>query len=199
VETRTQERQDGKIIIRMLMREMIHRTPSVIFHPTNATTSPVPRDINNINNGFPKTPASYDDFFDQMINRENTNQRTFMKVTTMNNFMMIMSRNKERRQEVPIREIQQTSTPTSTITNSQFSLSQQSTSANKRKIDGIADDETTAASTTVIGTDPSTEEDDIDAMLEEQSDAIEEIRTEQEETMDVSMTDNDEMATRQQQ
>jgi hypothetical protein len=61
--------QDGKIIIRMLMREMVPRTPSIIFHPTNATTSPVPRDINNINNDFPKTLASYDDFFDQMINR----------------------------------------------------------------------------------------------------------------------------------
>jgi hypothetical protein len=54
--------------------------------------------------------------------------------------------NEERRQEVPIREIQRLSTPTSTITNSQFSLSQQSTSVNKRKCDGIADDETTATS-----------------------------------------------------
>jgi hypothetical protein len=77
--------QDGKIIIRMLMREMAHRTPSIIFHPTNSSTSPVPRDINNINNDFPKTPASYDDFFDQMINRDNTNQRTFMKVTMPHN------------------------------------------------------------------------------------------------------------------
>jgi len=73
--------QDGKIIIRMLMREMAHRTPSIIFHPTNSASSPVPRDINNINNDFPKTPASFDDFFDQMRNREHTNQRTFMKVT----------------------------------------------------------------------------------------------------------------------
>jgi hypothetical protein len=55
----------------------------------------------------------------------------------MNNLMMLMATNEERRQEIPIREIQQTSTPTSTITNSQFSLSQQSTSVNKRKIDGI--------------------------------------------------------------
>jgi hypothetical protein len=60
---------------------MVYRAPSIIFHPTNSITSPVPRDINNINNGFPKTPASYDDFFDQMINRDNTNQRIFMKVT----------------------------------------------------------------------------------------------------------------------
>jgi hypothetical protein len=73
--------QDGKIIIRMLMREMVHRTPSIIFHPTNSASSPVPRDINNINNDFPTTPASFDDFFDQMRNRDNTNQRTFMKVT----------------------------------------------------------------------------------------------------------------------
>jgi hypothetical protein len=73
--------QDGKIIIRMLMREMVHRTPSIIFHPTNSASSPVSRDINNINNDFPTTPASFDDFSDQMRNRDNTNQRTFMKVT----------------------------------------------------------------------------------------------------------------------
>jgi hypothetical protein len=73
--------QDGKIIIKMLMRETVDRTPSIIFHPTNSSTSPVPRDINNISNDFPTTPASYDGFFDQMINRDNTNQRTFMKVT----------------------------------------------------------------------------------------------------------------------
>jgi hypothetical protein len=73
--------KDGKIIIKNLMREMAHKTPSIIFHPTNSATSPVPRDINNINNDFPKSPASFDDFFDQMRNRENTNQSTFMKVT----------------------------------------------------------------------------------------------------------------------
>jgi hypothetical protein len=61
------------------MREMAHRTPQIIFHPTNVASSPVPRDINNINNDFPTTAASYDDFFDQTRNRENTNQRTFMK------------------------------------------------------------------------------------------------------------------------
>jgi hypothetical protein len=109
---------------------------------------------------------------------------------------MLMTRNEERRQEVPIREIQpireilQTSTPTSTITNSQFSLSQRSSSANKRKIEGIADDETTAAST-LAGTDQVNEDDDIEAMLEEQDDAIEETRTEEEETMDVTMTDEE--------
>ena len=73
--------QDGKIIIKKLMREMVHRTPQIIFHPTNAAASPVPKDINNINNDFPNTPAKYDDFFDQNRNRDGTNQRTFMKVT----------------------------------------------------------------------------------------------------------------------
>jgi hypothetical protein len=73
--------KDGKIIIKNLMREMAHKTPSIIFHPTNSATSPVPRDINNINNDFPKSPANFDDFFDQMRNRDNTNQSTFMKVT----------------------------------------------------------------------------------------------------------------------
>jgi hypothetical protein len=45
----TKIEQDGKIIIRMLMREIVHRTPSIIFHPTNSASSPVPQDINNIN------------------------------------------------------------------------------------------------------------------------------------------------------
>jgi hypothetical protein len=40
--------QDGKIIVRMLMRDMAHRTPSIVFHPTNSAASPVPRDINRI-------------------------------------------------------------------------------------------------------------------------------------------------------
>jgi hypothetical protein len=47
-----------------------------------------------------------------------------------------------------------------------------------------------AASTLVIRQDQSTEDDDIEAMLEEQSDAIEERQTEQE-AMDVTMTDNE--------
>jgi hypothetical protein len=51
--------QDGKIIIKMLMREMVHRTPQIIFHPTNSASSPVPKNINNINNDFPTTPASF--------------------------------------------------------------------------------------------------------------------------------------------
>jgi hypothetical protein len=139
--------------------------------------------LGNVVNALAKGTATTNDTMKQMM---------IQQIATMNNFMMLMSRNEERRQEVPIREIQQTSTPTSTITNSQFSLSQQSTSANKRKIDGIADEETTAASTTVIGTELSIEEDDIDAMLEEQSDAMEEIQTEQEEAMDITMTDNEE-------
>jgi hypothetical protein len=67
------------------MREMSHRTPQIIFHPTNSASSPVPRDIHNIDHDFPTTPASYDDFFVQMRNRDNTNQRTFMKVTMPHN------------------------------------------------------------------------------------------------------------------
>jgi hypothetical protein len=50
--------KDGRIIIKNLMREMAHKTPSIIFHPTNSATSPVPRDINNINNDFPKKEIS---------------------------------------------------------------------------------------------------------------------------------------------
>jgi hypothetical protein len=139
--------------------------------------------LGSVVNALAKETATTNDTMQQMM---------IQQTLTMNNFMMIMLRNEKRRQEVPIREIQQTSTPTSTITNSQFSLSQQFTSANKRKIDGIADDKTTAVSTTVNGTEPSIEEDDIDAMLEEQSDAMEEIQTEQEEAMDITMTDNEE-------
>jgi hypothetical protein len=67
-------------------------------------------------------------------------QMMIQQTTTMNNLMMLMARNEEKRQEIPIREIQQTSTPTSSmITNSQSSQSSQSTSANKRKCEGIAD------------------------------------------------------------
>jgi hypothetical protein len=74
-------------------------------------------------------------------------QMMIQQTTTMNNLMMSMARNEERRQEIPIGEIQEKATPTSTITNSQFSLSQYSTNANKRKLNGIADDDTTAIST----------------------------------------------------
>ena len=73
--------KDGKIIIKSLMREMVHKVPQIIFHPTTTATSPVPKDIHNINNDFPTTPAKYDDFFDQMRNRDGTNQKTYMKVT----------------------------------------------------------------------------------------------------------------------
>jgi hypothetical protein len=31
--------QDGKIIIRMLMGEMAHKTPQITFHPTNSASS----------------------------------------------------------------------------------------------------------------------------------------------------------------
>jgi hypothetical protein len=99
-----------------------------------------------------------------------------------------MARNEERRQEIPIREIQQTSTPTSTITNSQFSLSQQSTSVNKRKIDGIADDETTAISTVETGTIQMDDDEDIDKMSEQRNGNI---GIQETETKDTTMTDND--------
>jgi hypothetical protein len=99
-----------------------------------------------------------------------------------------MARNEERRQEIPIREIQQTSTPTSTITNSQFSLSQQSTSVNKRKIDEIADDETTAISTVETGTIQMEDDEDIDKMSEQQNGNI---GLQETETTDTTMTDND--------
>jgi hypothetical protein len=153
------------------------------------------------NEHMAKATATTNNTMQQMMIQQSENMH--QQAETMNAFMMLMTRNEARRQETPIQEIpireipfpiretQPISTPTSTITNSQFSLSQQSTSANKRKIDGIADDETTAASTTMLGTEPSTEEDDVDAMLEEQSDAIEEIRTEQEEINDTKMTDID--------
>jgi hypothetical protein len=103
-------------------------------------------------------------------------QMMIQQTETMNAFMMLMTRNEGRRQEIPTRVIQQPSTPSSTITNSQYSQSQQSTSANKGKIDGIADDETTAIST-VLNELSTRDEEDIDVMLEEQSEAIDEKRT----------------------
>jgi hypothetical protein len=136
--------------------------------------------LGSVVNALAKKTANSNDTMKQMM---------IQQTATMNNFMMLMSRNKERRQEVPVREIQQTSTPASTITTSQFSLSQQSTSVNKRRIDGIAEDETTAVSTVVTEPQQKENEDDINAMLEEQSDAIEEKRTEQEETNDITMED----------
>jgi hypothetical protein len=141
-------------------------------------------------NAVAKETANTNDTMKQMM---------IQQTATMNNFMMIMSRNEERRQEVPVREIQPASTPTSTITNSQFSLSQQSTSVNKRKLDGIADDDTTAVSTVVNEPQQKENEDDIDAMLEEQSDAIEEIQAEQDELNNITMEDKDQNTATQQQ
>jgi hypothetical protein len=66
---------------------------------------------------------------------ETVKQMMIEQTATKNNLMMIMARYEERRQEIPIGIIQQTSTSTnSTITNSQFSLSQQSSCTNKRKL-----------------------------------------------------------------
>jgi hypothetical protein len=127
----------------------------------------------------------------ETANTNNTIKQMMIQQTeTMNAFMMLMTRNEERRQKVPTRVIQQPSTPSSTITNSQYSQSQQSTSANKRKIDGIADDETAAIST-VLNEPPTRDEEDIDAMLEEQPEAIDEEIKEQEEIDDTTMTDKD--------
>jgi hypothetical protein len=139
-----------------------------------------------------------------MIQQTETNKQMMLQqTTTMNNFMMLMTRNEERRQEVPIREIQpirkiqQTNTPTNTITNSQYSQSQQSTSANKRKIGGIADDdETTAISTILNGTENMTEDEDIEEMLD---DHMEEIETQNEQSEDVTMEDNEYTGKKQQQ
>jgi C4-dicarboxylate-specific signal transduction histidine kinase len=94
--------------------------------------------LGSVVNTLAKESATTNDTIKQMM---------IQQTATMNNLMMLMAGNEERRQEIPLREIQQTSTPTSTITNSQFSLSQHSTNANKRKLNGIADDDTTAIST----------------------------------------------------
>jgi hypothetical protein len=74
--------------------------------------------LGSVVNTLARESANTNDKFKQIM---------LQQTTTMNNLMMIMARNEERRQEVPIKEIQPTSTPPSTITNSQFSLSQQST------------------------------------------------------------------------
>jgi hypothetical protein len=121
-------------------------------------------------------------------------QMMIQQTTTMNNLMMLMA--EERLQEIPIREIQQTSTPTSTITNSQFRLSQQSTSENKRKIEGIVDNETTALSTVETSTKRMENDEDIDKMLEQQDGNIEIQETEM---TDTTMTDNGQSTTSKQQ
>jgi hypothetical protein len=72
----------------------------------------------------------------ESANTNDTMKNMMMQQTaTMNNLMMLMTRNEERRQEIPVNIIQQpTSTQAnSTITNSQNSLSQHSTNNNKRK------------------------------------------------------------------
>jgi hypothetical protein len=125
----------------------------------------------------------------ESANTNNTIKQVMtQQTTTMNNLMMLMARNEERQQEVPIREIQPTSTPTSMITNSQFSLSQQSTSVNKRKLDGLEDDERTAISTVETGTTRRMEED-------EDNDAILESKDRNTEIIDITITDNEHTTT----
>jgi hypothetical protein len=143
--------------------------------------------LGSVVNTLAKESANTNDMIKQMM---------IQQTTKMNNLMMLMARNEERRQEIPIRIIQQTSTPTnSTITNSQYSLSQQS-SVNKRKIDGIADDETTPISTVATGTKRMENDEDIDEMSE-QHDGIMKI---QETAMaDTKMTDKDQATTSKQQ
>jgi hypothetical protein len=63
----------------------------------------------------------------------------------------------------------------------------------------MADDDTTAVSTVVNEPQQKENEDDIDAMLEEQSDTIEEIQTEQDEINDITMEDKDQNTATQQQ
>ncbi|OEU07155.1 hypothetical protein FRACYDRAFT_251686 [Fragilariopsis cylindrus CCMP1102] len=124
---------------------------------------------------------------------ETMKQMMIQQATTMNNLMMIMTRNEDRRQGTPISiseiqpviDLQQGSTPASTLTNSQYSLSQeQSPSSNKRPKHGLDDDETTALST--IENENGTTED----MIEEQIEA-----TINEQSTDVTMGDNDEQTT----
>jgi hypothetical protein len=122
-------------------------------------------------------------------------QMMIHQTTTRNNLMMMMARNDVRREEVPISFTQQPS-PNSTITNSQHSLSQQSTNAKKRiRMGGIGDNETTAASTVIQGQD-NAEDDSTDKMLEDQEEVIKELETEQQNsndstgTTDIAMTDN---------
>ena len=136
-----------------------------------------------------------------MIQQAETNKQMMIQqtttmnnqTTTMNNLMMLMTKNEERRQGSPISEIQpvielqQGSTPASTLTNSQYSQSQeQSTSSNKRPKHGLDDDETTALSTVENGTSDEPEEGEQEDMIEEQMEA-----TTNEQPNDVTMEDND--------
>jgi hypothetical protein len=119
----------------------------------------------------------------ESANTNETMRNMMMQQTaTMNNLMLIMTRNEERRQEVPISIIQQTSTPSSTITNSQYSLSQ--SSANKRK-HGNNEDETTAASTVETDRDKMEEDEVAVGMEDEHTEETED--QEEEQNQDVIM------------
>ena len=120
---------------------------------------------------------------------------------------MLMTRNEEMRQGVPIREVQptretHTSTPESTLTNSQYSQSQeQPMSTNKRRLvqPNVAttalstvvkpvhpDDETTALSTVGNDTTEETDDGEYDNMVEDQMEPIN-----NEQIYDVTMEDNE--------
>jgi hypothetical protein len=129
-------------------------------------------------------------------------QMMMQQTATMNNLMLIMTKNEERRLEVPNNIIQQTSTPGSTITNSQHSLSQQSTNTNKRKsIEGTTDEGTINTTPTEASTATTTEneyenedEDEIEAMLEEQEDGEVNEQTQNRDgnsSQDITMTDGE--------
>ena len=44
---------EGIPLIRKLMKEMQRKDPSIVFYPTNKTTNPQPRTINNVEEDFP--------------------------------------------------------------------------------------------------------------------------------------------------
>jgi hypothetical protein len=126
----------------------------------------------------------------ESANTNETMRNMMMQQTaTMNNLMLIMTRNEERRQEVPISINQQSSTPSSTLTNSQYSLSQQS-SANKRKYAKNGEEET-AASTVETGMEM---EDDISVGTEVQT----EEQQQEQQQQDVTMKDDEQNEEKQQ-
>jgi hypothetical protein len=129
------------------------------------------------------------------------------QTNTMNNLMMMLAAKEVRREEVPISITHQQPSPNSTITNSQHTLSQQSTNANKRiRMGRTADDETTAASTIMQGQEQTDygEEDDIDKMLEDHDEAMQELAIEQrnnnknDESINVTMINDEQTETGQQ-
>jgi hypothetical protein len=142
------------------------------------------------NSNLAKETANTNDTIKQMM---------IQQTATMNNFMMLITRNEERQQGIPNRVVQQMSTPSSTITNSQFSLSQQSPSANNRKCDGIADNETTAISIVVHGPENMAADEESDEMIEDQTDGTAEQQIDQRELKDATMEDNQQITTNQQQ